>query len=135
MFAAAHLCGYLFAATYPVRIVNTMTRSKSNTDEATDVEATDVEVAGASPEATVATATTSENKQGRAIILPSGERRIDYIKRRYYGEGATRSVIAKELTELTGKVVPYQIVFAGTKEAREEAPVEGAEAVEDATAT
>jgi len=57
--------------------------------------------------------------QGRAVILPSGERRIDFIKRRYYEENATRSEIAKELTELQGKTVPYQIVFAATKAKRD----------------
>lgn len=72
--------------------------------------------------------TTTENAEteapsggpGRAIVLPSGERRIDYIQRRFYKEEAKRGDIARELTELTGKKVPYQIVFAGTKMTPEE---------------
>jgi len=47
-------------------------------------------------------------KVGAAIILEGGERRVDYIKRRF-AEGAKRGEIAKELG------VPYQIVFAATK--------------------
>ena len=66
-------------------------------------------------------------KQGRAITLPNGERRIDYIRRRYYEEKATRSEIAKELTEMCGKTVPYQIVFAATKEKLGEPMAEGGE--------
>lgn len=63
------------------------------------------------------------SKQGAAIILESGERRIDYIRRRFYDEGAKRGEIAKELG------VPYQIVFAATK-----AKPEGAGAGESAAA-
>lgn len=48
------------------------------------------------------------------IVLANGERRIDFIKRRWT-EGATRGAIAKELSELQGKAVPYQIVFQATK--------------------
>jgi len=55
---------------------------------------------------------------GAAIVLPSGERRIDYIRRRW-AEGAKRGEIAKELG------VKYQIVFAATKVAK---PAEGGEA-------
>ena len=47
-------------------------------------------------------------KAGNVVMLASGERRVDYIKRRF-AEGATRGVIAKELG------VAYQIVFAATK--------------------
>lgn len=59
---------------------------------------------------------TTGGKQGVAVVLPDGERRIDYIKRRYYVDGIDRGAIAKELTEKLGREVPYQIVFAGTKE-------------------
>jgi hypothetical protein len=51
-------------------------------------------------------------KQGASIVLASGEKRVDYIRRRY-GEGAKRGEIAKELG------VPYQIVFAATKTKKE----------------
>jgi hypothetical protein len=54
-------------------------------------------------------------KVGAAIILEGGERRVDYIKRRF-AEGAKRGEIAKELG------VPYQIVFASTKKPKEAAP-------------
>lgn len=62
------------------------------------------------------TENTAGSKQGVAVVLPDGEKRIDYIKRRYYVDGAERGAIAKELSEKLGKEVPYQIVFAGTKE-------------------
>jgi hypothetical protein len=47
-------------------------------------------------------------KEGNIVKLATGERRVDYIKRRF-AEGAARGLIAKELG------VPYQIVFAATK--------------------
>lgn len=53
-------------------------------------------------------------KQGAAVVLASGERRIDFIRRRF-AEGAKRGEIAKELG------VPYQIVFAATKKKKEAA--------------
>lgn len=55
-------------------------------------------------------------KVGAAVVLANGERRIDYIRRRF-SEGAKRGEIAKELG------VAYQIVFAATK-AKKEAPAE-----------
>lgn len=55
----------------------------------------------------------------RSVILNlqdgSTVKRKDYILRRW-GEGASRGEIAKELTELQGKNVPYQIVFQATKD-------------------
>lgn len=51
---------------------------------------------------------TPVQKVGAAVVLPSGEKRIDYIRRRF-AEGAKRGEIAKELG------VAYQIVFAATK--------------------
>ena len=48
-------------------------------------------------------------KAGTAVLLSGGERRVDYIRRRF-AEGAKRGEIAKELG------VAYQIVFAATKE-------------------
>lgn len=66
---------------------------------------------------------TESNKQGRKVMLPNGEARVDYIRRRFYDEGAKRGDIARELTELTGEKVAYQIVFAATKtKERGEAP-------------
>lgn len=54
------------------------------------------------------------SKRGAAVVLSSGERRIDFIRRRF-AEGAKRGEIAKELG------VPYQIVFAATKEKKPKA--------------
>lgn len=62
---------------------------------------------------------TEASGQGRAVILPNGERRVDYIRRRYYAEGATRSIIRKELCDMTKEDLPYQIVFAASKEDKE----------------
>jgi hypothetical protein len=53
-------------------------------------------------------------KEGGAVVLSNGERRSDYIRRRF-AEGAKRGEIAKELG------VVYQIVFAATKGKKEAA--------------
>lgn len=58
---------------------------------------------------------------GRSIVLENGEKRVDYIRRRF-AEGATRSEIAKELG------VRYQIVFAATKAPKAPAEETAAEA-------
>lgn len=56
---------------------------------------------------------------GRRIMLTLEDgteiSRADYIRQRA-DEGAPRGTIAKELTKLQGKTVPYQIVFAATKD-------------------
>jgi|SRR5690606_35450938 len=59
--------------------------------------------------------------QGAAVLLPNGERRVDYIRRRYYDEGAKRGDIRREINEMLEKAgqpdkkIAYQIVFAATK--------------------
>ena len=53
--------------------------------------------------------------QGRAVVLPDGTRRVDYIRSQFYDKGVTRSEIRKALCELTKQDIPYQIVFAATK--------------------
>lgn len=59
--------------------------------------------------------------QGRAVLLPNGERRIDYIRDQYYKNGKSRSEIRKDINEMLEKAnrgdeqIPYQIVFAATK--------------------
>lgn len=57
--------------------------------------------------------------QGRAVTLPNGARRIDFIRDAYYKEGKTRSDIRKEINALYEEgadgQIPYQIVFAATK--------------------
>lgn len=53
----------------------------------------------------------------RSIVLTVGDRQIkrtDYIRQRW-AEKAPRGLIAKELSEIQGKKVPYQVVFAATK--------------------
>ncbi len=59
--------------------------------------------------------------QGRAVTLPNGSRRIDYIRDAYYKGGKTRSEIKLAINEMLDKAgrkneqIPYQIVFAATK--------------------
>lgn len=69
-------------------------------------------------EAEVGAEAATPGKRGgkQVMITVNGESvsRVEYIRSRWTA-GATRSEIAKELTELQGKTVPYQIVFAGTK--------------------
>lgn len=70
----------------------------------------------AAPAATAtATATATASNQGRAVVMKDPKnggaeiRRVDYIKREF-AAGRKRGEIAKELG------VPYQIVFAATKQ-------------------
>ena len=60
-----------------------------------------------------------EKGQGRAVILPNGQRRIDYIRDRYYTDGVKRGDIRKEVNAMYMEgepgEIPYQIVFAATK--------------------
>ncbi len=70
--------------------------------------------------ASEAEAPKTSDGRGKKIKLPNGEYRQDFIHRRYYDDGGEehtvkRGDIARELTEMTGKVVAYQIVFAATK--------------------
>src|SRR5690242_14977459 len=71
--------------------------------------------------AAAAPVVTQANTQGRAIILPNNERRVDFIKRRYKEltadpatKAGARGKIVKELKAM-GHEVAYQIVFAATK--------------------
>lgn len=52
----------------------------------------------------------------RIVLNIDGEEvsRADYIRREWQA-GKTRGQIAKDLTKLQGKPIPYQIVFAATK--------------------
>jgi hypothetical protein len=62
---------------------------------------------------------TTEAPAERGIILTledgSTKKRVDYIRERFQQDKVSRGDIAKELTKLQGKPVPYQIVFAATK--------------------
>jgi len=67
-----------------------------------------------------AEAASSEGKgQGRAVTLPNGQRRIDFIRDRYYNDGVKRGDIRKEVNAMYKEgddgQIPYQIVFAATK--------------------
>lgn len=71
----------------------------------------------------------SAKGQGRAVVLPNGVRRIDYIRDAYYdsktglhGEKQkSRSDIKNAINEMLKEAgpehgeIPYQIVFAATK--------------------
>jgi hypothetical protein len=112
--------------------------TKPSTVEAPKTEAPKTEAVAATPETaapaaaapTVGAAGVGATKEGNVVKLASGERRVDYIKRRF-AEGATRGAIAKELG------VPYQIVFAATKKKAEAAPAASAavQAAANAVAT
>ena len=66
--------------------------------------------------------------QGKAVVLPNGVRRIDFIRDAYYTDGvhtegtdSTRSEIKKAINTMleeakTGLEIPYQIVFAATRD-------------------
>ena len=73
---------------------------------------------------------TKKEGQGRAVVLPNGQKRIDYIRDQYYNkttglhvkdEQKSRSDIKNAINEMLEKagkkdaVIPYQIVFAATK--------------------
>jgi len=57
--------------------------------------------------------------QGRAVVLPNGTKRIDFIRDRYYNDNVSRSDIRKEINAMYEEgadgQIPYQIVFAATK--------------------
>jgi hypothetical protein len=92
--------------------------------------------------ATPAADASESTNQGRAVILPNGTRRVDYIRDQYYGKGVERSAIRKALNEMykdkDGKQtqeIPYQIVFAGTKLSRDDYAAEQKTKVAAAAAT
>lgn len=88
--------------------------SKKAQTKAKEVEVDEDQVDGAEGEGTD---TEEAASTGRKIMLTVGGKsvsRADYIRKRWK-EKASRGQIAKELTKLQGKPVPYQIVFAATK--------------------
>lgn len=110
-------------------------------EDETEVETAATEAA----EATEAPAQVEEPKvdeRFRMVKRPeTGEmvKRKDYILELWTQKRMSRGDIAKHLTEITGKKVPYQIVFSSTKgieggpvktEAPAEAPAEATEAPE-----
>ncbi len=95
-----------------------MAKDKGKTSGATaDAPVTEAPAEAKSAEAE---APKTADGRGKKIMLPNGEFRLGYIHRRYYIDGGAehtvkRGDIARELSELTGKTVAYQIVFAATK--------------------
>lgn len=79
----------------------------------------EVEVVIEAEEAEVVIEAVAKKKAGGKKILVtladgSQMSRQEYCIKRAY-EGANRSTIANELSELQGKIVPFQIVFAATR--------------------
>jgi len=83
--------------------------------------------------------------QGRAVTLPDGTRRIDFIRNNYYSNGVhtvdkdmsrseIKNAINKQLEDagLTDQAIPYQIVFASTKTIEDPRVAAAARAVERA---
>lgn len=84
--------------------------------KAKEVEVDEDQVEGADAEG--AEAETEAKGPGRKIMITVKGKEIaraDYIRDRWTNGKASRGAIAKELTKLQGKPVPYQIVFAATK--------------------
>ena len=75
--------------------------------------------------------------QGRAVTLPNGVRRIDFIRDAYYNDGKSRGDIRKEINEMlekagrTDEQIPYQIVFAATKDKEVDPRIAAAAAKKD----
>ncbi len=71
-----------------------------------------------------------------AIVLPNGERRVDFIRRRYAEleaegyEGSIRGKILKELKEM-GHETTYQVVFQATKPRKKKAASTESEVTND----
>lgn len=90
-----------------------MSKNKAKRVEADEIDENEVAAE------TEGTAVEETNVGGRKIMLTLEDgteiSRADYIRQRA-DEGAPRGAIAKELTKLQGKTVPYQIVFAATKD-------------------
>jgi len=61
--------------------------------------------------------------RGRAVILPNGERRVDFIQKHYYHADEKKAKTRSEITKMVNDLypvdddgrIPYQIVFAATK--------------------
>ena len=69
----------------------------------------------------------TDNRHIRIVDPVTGEevKRVDWIRTVYQDAESeyfgNRGAIAKKLTELQGKKVPYQIVFAATKDLKDQA--------------
>ena len=84
-------------------------------------EPAEAEAAPAPAAAPTGTMPARARGRGRAVMLPNGQKRIDYIRDRYYKEGVSRSDIRKEINQIMADAdiddkIQYQIVFAATKD-------------------
>ena len=57
--------------------------------------------------------------RGRPVTLPNGQRRVDYIRDRYYRDGASRSAIRAEIDAMlaeagAGEGIRRQVVYGAT---------------------
>lgn len=109
------------------RDMATLARKASEPAPATVVQAAPAAVAAPEPAEAAAAAAPSRpmparaRGRGRAVMLPNGQKRIDYIRDRYYKEGVSRSDIRKEINQIMADAniddkIQYQIVFAATKD-------------------
>ncbi len=80
-------------------------------------------------DAAAAAEATEGKGQGKTVMLPNGEKRSDYIRDEYYGSGenkGNRGAIKRAVNAMLEKAgredeqIPYQIVFAATKNADED---------------
>lgn len=68
--------------------------------------------------------TTAAPAASNAIVLPNGQKRVDYI-RQQFAAGVKRGDIRKAINDMyeaagqPEKKIPYQIVFAATKQKKE----------------
>ena len=59
--------------------------------------------------------------RGQAVVLPNGQRRVDYIRDRYYRDRASRSAIRAEINAMlaeagAGGPIRHQVVYGATSE-------------------
>jgi 3-oxoacyl-ACP reductase-like protein len=98
----------------------TVSEEQSNTEVVTETAPT-VEVTTSAPAETQAAASDKPavpDERYKLVKHPETGamvKRIDYIKELWTVKKWARGAIAKHLTEITGKKVTYQIVFAATK--------------------
>ncbi len=93
--------------------------------EGTVTESTATETTTESTESTEGAAAEDAGPDNRYVMIKDPEtgedvKRVDWIRKVFQAEGGPfygdRGAIAKKLTALQGKKVPYQIVFAATKD-------------------
>lgn len=93
-----------------------MAKNETVTTETATQPEGQVTETGAATTTEAAAAAPKKDSRYIELTLKDGSKmkRKDFILKRW-GEKASRGEIAKELTELEGREVPYQIVFQATK--------------------